>query len=123
MNQESCECSGGPNLIFSCSGAADVGELADLAARKLSSEGAGQMFCLAGVGGRVKGILDKTMAASRITAIDGCQLDCARLTLQEAGIENFTHLRVTDLGMDKGKTPVTTESVAKVVDEAKALLV
>jgi hypothetical protein len=30
-------CSGGPKLIFACSGAADVGEIADKAARKLTA--------------------------------------------------------------------------------------
>ena len=47
-------CSGGPKLIFACSGAADVGEISDRAARKLSKDGIGAMFCLAGVGGRIE---------------------------------------------------------------------
>lgn len=33
-DKKSCECSAAPTLIFSCSGAADVGELSDRAARK-----------------------------------------------------------------------------------------
>ena len=123
MNQSSgCDCSSGPTLIFVCSGAADVGEISDLAARKLNEEGAGNMFCLAGVGGRVAGIMDKTKAASRILAIDGCQLDCTRLTLEHADIKDFSHLRVTDLGMEKGKTAVTPGTVAQVVSKARSLL-
>ena len=123
MNQSSgCDCSSGPTLIFSCSGAADVGEVSDLAARKLNKEGAGNMFCLAGVGGRVAGIMDKTKAASRILAIDGCPLDCARLTLEQANIRDFSHLRVTDLGMEKGKTPATPDTVAQVASKASSLL-
>ena len=117
-----CECSSGPTLIFACSGAADVGEVSDLAARKLNKDGVGNMFCLAGVGGRVGGITDKTKAASRILAIDGCQLDCARLTLEEAGIKNFSHLRITDLGMEKGKTAATPEAVGEVASKAESLL-
>ena len=57
--QPTC-CAAAPKLIFSCSGAADVGEISDRAARKLSAEGAGKMFCLAGVGGRVSGIMAST---------------------------------------------------------------
>jgi uncharacterized metal-binding protein len=34
-------CSGGPKLIFACSGAADVGGVADQAARRMSKEGVG----------------------------------------------------------------------------------
>ena len=52
-----CSCSSAPKLIFSCSGAADVGELADQAARRLTREGSGKMFCLAGIGGQVEGII------------------------------------------------------------------
>ncbi len=66
--------------------------------------------------------MDKTKAASRILAIDGCDLDCARRTLQEADIKNFSHLRVTDLGMEKGKTAVTPDTVAQVTGKAESLL-
>ena len=66
--------------------------------------------------------MDKTKAASRILAIDGCQLDCARLTLEEADVKNFSHLRVTDFGMEKGKTAATPEAVAHVVSKAQSLL-
>ncbi|MGD2109611.1 MAG: putative zinc-binding protein [Phycisphaerae bacterium] len=121
-NAKSCECSAGPTLIFACSGAADVGELSDLAARKLNKEGVGKMFCLAGVGGRVAGIMGNTKGAARLLAIDGCGLDCARLTLEQAGICDFAHMRVTDLGMAKGETPVTTGNVTRVADEAAATL-
>ena len=116
------DCSSGLTLIFACSGAADVGEVSDLAARKLNKDGAGSMFCLAGVGGRVGAIMDKTRAASRILAIDGCQLDCARQTLEEANIKGFSHLRVTDLGMEKGKTAVTPDAVARIASTAESLL-
>ena len=110
----SCACSAAPTLIFSCSGAADVGHISDLAARKLTREGVGKMFCLAGVGGRVSGIMETTKAASKILAIDGCPLDCARKSLEEAAINEFEHLRLTDLEIEKGKSPVNDELVDKV---------
>jgi len=119
---QSRECAGSSTLIFACSGAADVGELSDLAARKLSLNGAGKMFCLAGVGGRVGGILEKTRNADRILAIDGCPLDCARQTLEVANVRSYTHMRVTDLGMEKGMTIVERETIDKVADHAVALL-
>lgn len=116
-------CSAAPRLIFACSGAADVGQISDLAARKLTAEGAGKMFCLAGVGGRVSGIMETSRAASAILAIDGCPLDCARKTLEEAGFARFEHLRLSDMGMEKGKSPATEEQVAKVVSQGKSRLV
>jgi uncharacterized metal-binding protein len=117
------ECAGAETLIFACSGAADVGEISDRAARQLARAGAGKMFCLAGVGGHVPGIVDKTRAASRILAIDGCPLDCARKTLEQAGCTQFRHLRVTDRGMEKGKAALTDQNVQTVVSAAHGLLV
>ncbi len=120
--QAGCSCEGAPKLVFACSGAADVGHVADLAARKLSAEGVGKMFCLAGVGGRVGGIMATTEAAAGILAIDGCPLDCARKTLEEAGFGDFEHLRLSDIGMEKGQSPVTEERVDEVVSRGKMRL-
>lgn len=115
-------CCGGPKLIFACSGAADVGAVADQAARRLTREGEGSMFCLAGVGGRVAPIVDKTRSASKVLAIDGCPLNCAAETLKQAGFDAFERLLVTDLGLEKGKTPVCDESVGKVAAKGRELL-
>jgi uncharacterized metal-binding protein len=118
---EAC-CDTGPKLIFACSGAADVGKIADLAARKLTAEGAGKMFCLAGIGGRVSGIMETTRVATAILAIDGCPLDCAKKTLEQAEFTKFEHVRLSDLGMEKGKTAPTDQAVAKVADLGKSRL-
>jgi len=120
--EKSGACSGGPKLIFACSGAADVGEIADRAARRMTRNGSGNMFCLAGIGGRVAGIIKKTEAASKVLAIDGCELDCVKSCLHQAGFQQFSHLRVTDLGMQKGKAPANDENVATVVQHGTALL-
>jgi len=117
-----CECSAAPTPIFACSGAADVGEITDLAARELTRDGIGKMFCLAGVEGRVSGILQETKAAERIPALDGCPLDCVRLTLELAETPDSVHVCVTDLGMQKGETPATPEAVRKVTERAASLL-
>jgi uncharacterized metal-binding protein len=120
--QAECGCGPAPELIFACSGAADVGQIADMAARQLTAEGAGKMFCLAGVGGRVSGIMATAQAAAAILAIDGCPLDCTRKTLEEAGFSEFGHLRLSDLGMEKGQSPATSERVQMVVSRAKSRL-
>lgn len=117
-----CACSAAPRLIFSCSGAADVGELADRTARQLSRNGDGKMFCLAGIGGRVSGIIKSTEAAASILAIDGCALDCTKKSLEEVGLKTFHHLRLTDLGFEKGNTEVDTDAIAQVADKAKVYL-
>jgi len=118
----SCSCSGGPTLIFACSGAADVGEIADKAARKLTKEGVGKMFCTVGIGGRVSGIMKTTEAAAKILAIDGCPLSCVKNSLQQAGFNQFSYLQLSEIGLQKGSSPVTEENINKIVDKAAAIL-
>ena len=90
MNEpNSCECSAAPTLIFACSGAADVGEITDLVARKLTREGIGKMFCLAGVGGRVDPILETTKAAEQIVIV--CHRDQRRAVLADIVKEDVEH--------------------------------
>lgn len=122
MSEEKSCCTGGQTLIFACSGAADVGEVSDRAARKLSKDGIGAMFCLAGVGGRVEPIMKKTGSASKILVIDGCNLDCVRGCLEHAGFTEFEYIRVTDLGLEKGKSPANEENVARVTAKATEML-
>ncbi len=112
-------CDSGLNLIFSCSGAADVGELADRAARKLNRDGVGKMFCLSGIGGKVSGILKTTEAATSILAIDGCPLECAKKSLEAAGFNQFNYLKLSDLNFEKGSTEVSEDTVDKVANLAK----
>lgn len=111
-----CACSAAPKLVFACSGAADVG------ARLMTREGTGKMFCLAGVGGRVSGILKTTEAAAEILAIDGCPLNCVQKTLQEAGFTAFKHMQLMEMGFKKGETPVEDAAIRRVADAAAALL-
>lgn len=118
----SCSCSGGPTLIFACSGAADVGEIADKAARELTRQGVGKMFCTVGLGGRVGGILKTTESAKTILAIDGCPLNCVKNSLDLAGFSDFRHLQLAELGLEKGNSPATAEHIAKAVAQGKALL-
>jgi uncharacterized metal-binding protein len=123
MDQKSSpQCCGGTELIFACSGAADVGEIADRAARKLTKDGTGRMFCLAGVAARKDGIMKTTETASKIVAIDGCSLDCVKKCLELAGFKKFAHLRVTDLGFEKGQAAVTDENVATVAQRGASFL-
>lgn len=117
-----CSCSSGAKLIFACSGAADVGAVADQAARKLTREGKGKMFCLAGIGGRVEGIMKTTAAAEAILAIDGCPMNCVKACLETAGFTNFKHLQLAELGLAKGQTPASEETIATVAAKGAELL-
>lgn len=109
-------------VVYACSGCSDAGELADRIARRLSREGAAEMSCLAGIGGRVKPLVNRAAAAERILAIDGCPLNCTRHTLELAGFQKFEHLELHKLGMKKNSCPVTDERIASGVEAAKKIL-
>ncbi len=80
------------------------------------------MYCLAGIGGRVSGILASTRAADQIIAIDGCPLNCAKATLEQAGFTNFFHLNLAEMGMSKDQSPVTNERILQIVKDVRKLL-
>lgn len=120
--KKECACGTAPKLIFACSGSSDVGAIADQAARKLTKDGAGKMYCLAGIGGRVSGIMATTESAAKILAIDGCPINCASKTLDLAGFKKIEHLTLSDIGLQKGQSPVTPENVDKVAQKAATLL-
>ncbi|MCD6328305.1 hypothetical protein J7M28_12260 [bacterium] len=61
-----CVCGQGPTLIFSCSGASDVGAITDLAARALARGRNGFMCCaaaIAAVVGRAQAQFERSRAA------------------------------------------------------------
>lgn len=110
------------SIVYACSGCSDVGELADRICRRLSQSGAAKMSCLAGIGGRVKSLMSAGQKADRILVIDGCPLNCARRTLELAGIRHFHHLSLNQLGLLKGKCPVAEESISIGLQAAEALI-
>jgi len=117
-----CTCQSASKLIFSCSGAADVGGLADRAARQITIDQAGRMYCLAGIGGRVQGIMETTRAAAKVLVIDGCPQECARKTMEQAGFTGFQHLKLASLGFLKGSSPATDEHIRLIASKGAELL-
>ena len=61
-------------------------------------------------------------AASRILVIDGCGLDCAKKNLDIEGITEFEHICLSDLGFEKGNSPVSETAIKKVVNAGRKLL-
>ena len=128
--QTSCSCGGSANsavkkkvLVYACSGAANVAEIADHVARQLTAEGLGQMFCLAGLGAGIPNMIQTAKDADLNLVLDGCPLDCARLIFQKLGLTNVKIIRVTDHGIEKAKgVKITDEQVQKIVAEAKQAL-
>lgn len=121
--QNACGCASDPfNLVFACSGAADVGAISDLAARKLSREKKASMCCTAAIAAKIPELMAKTKQAAGIVAIDGCDKECAKNILENGGVAEFAHVQVVALGLEKGRTPVTDENVALVAEAANTAL-
>lgn len=109
-----CACSNTTPVtaIYSCSGAADVGELADRAARALVREGAGKMSCAVGVGAGVQPLRNTALSAGRVLAIDGCAVGCVAKAMEQAGVTEFVHVELGQAGFPKGSSPASDENLA-----------
>lgn len=125
-NEASSCCGGGGEktvLLYACSGGANVGEIADKAARELMFAGEGTMFCLAGLGADIPGMVQTARDADLNLVIDGCPVDCAKKIFDRQGLTNYKQIKVTDLGIEKVKgVCCTDEQVNTVVAKAKEVL-
>lgn len=96
-----CSCEGGTKVVLPCSGASNVGQIANEAAKRLDVEGAAGFFCTAGVGGHISGMVASVKGADKVLVLDGCSVACAKKCVDEAGIKDYDYLVVTDLGIEK----------------------
>ncbi|MGA2518672.1 MAG: putative zinc-binding protein [Thermodesulfobacteriota bacterium] len=101
MEEEKCLCQPTEISIFSCSGGSNVGQIANNVGVKLTEDGVGKIFCLAGIGGHVSGIIESTKAGKVVVAIDGCPVACAKKTLEHGGFNIDEYVQVTDFGIEK----------------------
>lgn len=120
LKSNSKECT---TLLFSCCGASDVGEIADKAARKLARDGIGKFYCLSGIGAGLDNFINNTKAAAKVLVIDGCQFDCARICLEKNGIFDFDYIRVTDTGLEKGKSDVNDQNIERITSRCSDILI
>ena len=111
-------CETATKLIYACSGAADVGEIADQVARRLRSEEFAKMTCLAGIGAGLSGYVQSAKGADENITIDGCSVACAKKTLEKIGVRPTAFI-LTDLGLVKGESPVTEKTVKQISDIVK----
>lgn len=114
MEKECC-CSGGVKSILACSGASNVGQITNEAAKRLDIEKQGRFFCLAGVGGHVSGMVASVEGSEKVLVIDGCPVACAKLAMDAAGLGGYDYVVVTDLGIEKNHEFVLNESDIEIV--------
>jgi uncharacterized metal-binding protein len=117
-------CSGKTTVIFTCSGAANVGQVANQAAVDLQKEGTAQMLCLAGIGSHNPGMIASGRGADRVVGIDGCPVACTKKALEHAEVPMTDYVVVTELGFKKQPHDgvLDTEALASVKDAVKRRL-
>ncbi len=103
-------------LIYSCSGAANTGYLADQVFRALKSEGVAAGTCLAAVGADLSGFLISAKESDGNFIMDGCKVGCGKKIFENKNLP-YTQFVMTDYGVEKGKTEITDEIIKRVSSE------
>ena len=115
-----CLCGSSDVRVVACSGASNVGQIANQAALELAKAKIAGFFCLAGVGAHIKGMVKSGKEADLMISIDGCPVQCAAKTLQHVEIEPAIQVIVTDFGIEKSHDIALDEKVcSEVVEKVK----
>jgi uncharacterized metal-binding protein len=115
-----CPCGCSDVRVVTCSGASNVGQIANQAAIKLAKEKVAGFFCLAGVGAHINEMVKSAKEADLMVSIDGCPVQCAAKTLQHAEIEPAIQIIVTELGIEKSHDIALDEKIcSKIVEKVK----
>lgn len=118
-----CTCEAKEVMLLPCSGGSNCGQIANQAAVKLTQEGVGNIYCLAGIAAHIDGMVESARSAKRIVALDGCSVACARKAVEHVGLLVTDWVCVTDAGIEKNhEFDIPGEHVDTVVKLALASL-
>jgi len=82
-----------------------------------------RFYCLAGVDGNISGMVASVDGADQVLAVDGCDVACAKKTLDGVGIDGYAYVVVTDLGIEKNHDFTLSDGdIDRVVDACRAKL-
>jgi uncharacterized metal-binding protein len=98
---DECQCKAENTVLLPCSGGSNCGQIANQVAVSLDIQGLGRIYCLAGIGAHIPGMIESAKGAGRVVAIDGCQVACARKTIEHASLKVSDWICVTEEGITK----------------------
>lgn len=99
-----CDCEASDAMLLTCSGGSNVGRYTNRIAVELTQEGLGRMFCLAGIGAGIDGMVRSAMDVEKLIVIDGCDIACAKKVLEAQNIrEPEYYFVLTEMGVEKNK--------------------
>ena len=95
-------------ILYSCSGACDLGQVSDLVGRKLRENGyaQGTCSCLASIGAGIQVYIAKAKAAKEVVCIDGCTIACASKMIEKIDVKPKVYT-LTKMGLSNGKVEIT----------------
>jgi len=116
-----CECRAEEIIFLPCAGGSNCGQITNYVAVKLDEEGVGRVYCLAGIGAHIDGMVESARGAKRIVALDGCNVACAKKTIEHAGLPVTDWICVTAEGIEKNHqfklAPEETDLIARRIRE------
>jgi len=112
-------CTNGKVLVYQCGGGSNTGEIADRIARQMQKNNIGKMSCLASLGAHLDRFIISARDADLNITIDGCQLACARKIFEHLGLKSRSYI-LTEMGVVKGQTPVSSDIIEKLMTEIGA---
>ncbi len=118
-----CECKAEEIILLPCSGGSNCGQIANQVAVSLDVLGVGRIYCLAGIGAHIDCMVESARGARKIVALDGCQVACAKKTIEHAGLDVTDWICVTEEGVEKQHSFfIEEQDVERIIDRARELL-
>jgi len=111
-------------MVYACAGCADVGEVSDKVCRQLRREGLAQasMSCITGIAAHLQPFIDAAKKVNQVIVVDGCSVLCAKKVLEHVDISPVSYV-LTEMGLEKGKTEVTSQVVNEISEKIKTDIV
>ncbi len=109
---------GKKRIIFPCAGVANVGQVSNEAAIRLTEEGYGAATCIALLGTGDAGLKQRIADADEVVIIDGCPVVCGAKIAHAQGVVPAQHIIITGLGIEKGPSRRYTEGDVETVVSA-----
>ena len=120
---EECACKAEDIILLPCSGGSNTGQIANQAAVSLDILGVGRIYCLAGIGAHIDGMVESIKGAKRIVALDGCQVACAKKTIEHAGLTVTDWICANEEGISKNHNLLLDQGKIELITQrAKELL-
>ncbi|MCE5298702.1 MAG: putative zinc-binding protein [Methanoregulaceae archaeon] len=109
---------GKKRIIFPCAGVANVGQISNEAALRLTEEGYGAATCIALLGSGEAGLKQRIAEADEVVIIDGCPVVCGAKIAAAEGVIPTQHIVITGLAIEKGPSRQFTEDDVETVVSA-----